>query len=81
MKKVSVFEYSNPESLNEYVPQAAKKAMKLWLKTDKGIFCVRETKTKLEIVNDFTDAYYHKRIRIFAEFDEKIETFWRLKFK
>jgi hypothetical protein len=60
---------------------AAKKILELWLKTDEGIFCVRESKTKLEIVNDFDDAYFNKRLLIFAEFDEKIETFWRLKFK
>jgi hypothetical protein len=75
MKKLSVFECSIPDM------SAAEKTLKLWLKTDEGIFCVRESKTKLEIVNDFSDVSFNKRIRIFAEFDEKIETFWRLKFK
>lgn len=81
MKKISVFELSNPDMLNEYVTEEAIKATELWLKTDEGKFCVKESKNKLEIVEDFTDLYYHKRIRIFAEFDEKIEIFWRLKFK
>jgi hypothetical protein len=81
MKKVRVFECSIPDLDNDYATEDAKRDMELWLKTDDGKFCVKESKTKLEIVEDFTDLYYHKRIRIFAEFDEKIETFWRLKFK
>jgi len=73
MKHVCVFECSIPDDcLNESV---TKKTLELWLETDEGRFCVKESKTKLEIV------HYNTRIRIFAEFDEKIETFWRLKFK
>jgi hypothetical protein len=78
MKKVCVFECSIPDFLNE---SDAKKTLELWLATDEGKFCVKESKIKLEIVSDLDYAYYNKRIRIFAKFDEKIETFWRLKFK
>jgi len=79
MKHVCVFECSIPDDcLNESV---AKKTLELWLETDEGRFCVKESKTKLEIVGYFSYAHYNTRIRIFAEFDEKIETFWRLKFK
>ena len=98
MKKVRVFEIFIPDMLTESTAAeeiAGKKILEKWLKTDEGIFCVRESKTKLETVKDWDDPYYGwfstapgavlnhpgKRIVIFAEFDEKIETFWRLKFK
>ena len=84
MKKVRVFEFFMPDMLNKSGAAeeiAGKKILEKWLKTDEGIFCVRESKTKLETVKDWDDPYYGKRLRIFAEFDEKIETFWRLKFK
>jgi hypothetical protein len=84
MKKVRVFEFFMPDMLNKSGAAeeiAGKKILEKWLKTDEGIFCVRESKTKLETVKDWDDPYYGNRLRIFAEFYEKIETFWRLKFK
>ena len=84
MKKVEVFHTIYDDTYYLADPDHStniQDMLEKWLKTDDGKFCVKESKTKLEIVEDFTDLYYHKRIRIFAEFDEKIETFWRLKFK
>lgn len=84
MKKVRVFEIFIPDMLTESTAAEeiiGTKILEKWLKTDEGIFCVRESKTKLETVKDWDDPYNGKRILIFAEFDEKIETFWRLKFK
>jgi hypothetical protein len=79
MKKVEVISFDISNDFN--YPNIAEKTLLIWLETEEGKFIKQHSQTpiKIRVMNDSSN--YNEKVEIWATLEEKIETFWRLKYK
>ena len=79
MKKVEV--YSAKIDSADLYSNLLEKTLLIWLETEEGKFIKQHSQTpiKIRVMND--PSTYNEKVEIWATLEEKIETFWRLKFK
>ena len=79
MKKVEVISFDI--GFNYCTPNITEKTLLIWLETEEGKFIKQHSQTPIQIrvMND--PSTYNEKVAIWATLEEKIEIFWRLKFK
>jgi len=83
MKKVEIYRTIQDTLVEDYnnLGRIAN-IIRRWLDdSEEGAFIERYTKKPVEVVRYYNPSDFRTQIVIYAYFDEKIETFWRLKFK
>jgi len=79
MKKIEVISFDISNDFN--YPNIAEKTIELWLETEEGKFIKQHSQTPIEMRVMNNPNFYNERVELWATLEEKIETFWRLKFK
>jgi len=83
MKKVEIYRTIQDTLVEDYnnLGRIAN-IIRKWLDdSEEGAFIEQHTKNPVEVVRYYNPSDFSTQIVIYAYFDEKIETFWRLKFK
>jgi hypothetical protein len=57
------------------------KTLLIWLETEEGKFIKQHSQTPIKIRAMNDPSNYDEKVEIWATLEEKIEIFWRLKFK
>jgi hypothetical protein len=83
MKKVEIYRTIQDTLAEDYNnPGRIANIIRKWLDdSEEGMFIEQYTKKPIEVVRYYNPSDFRTQIMIYAYFDEKIETFWRLKFK
>ena len=81
MKRIEVLSLTIDTDVPWDQPDYYRHVIERWIKSDEGKFIKQHSQTpiKIRVINN--PSTYNERVELWATLEEKIETFWRLKFK
>jgi len=81
MKRIEVLSLTIDTDVPWDQPDYYRHVIERWIKSDEGKFIEKHSQKPIEIRTVRQPYSYDSRIELWATLEEKIETFWRLKFK